>query len=97
MPNPLVPFRTAVPLANSFLYTRNYFSPGDAGTKELSDDELGILTEHPSNPQFAIEGSRIESFKHKWPSNLAQTPDTLSSAGFYYVGEFTIGPLKLKH
>ena len=60
-------------------------SQGDAGTNELSEDELGILTVRPCNPQFAIEASRLETYR-KWPSNLAQTPSQLSSAGFFYVG-----------
>ena len=29
----------------------------------------------------------MESFKGKWPSKVAQTPEKLSSAGFYYVGK----------
>ena len=61
--------------------------PGDAGSESLSEDDLGILTVRPCNPQFAIEASRLESYKGKWPSNLPQTPDQLSSAGFFYVGK----------
>merc|ERR1719383_541514 len=67
--------------ASSLVNVHN--SQGDAN--ELSEDELGILTVRPCNPQFAIEASRLESYR-KWPSNLAQTPDQLSSAGFFYVG-----------
>lgn len=63
-----------------------HHTQGEAGIKGLGDDELGILTVRPSNPQFAIEASRLESYKNKWCSNLTQTPDTLSSAGFFYVG-----------
>lgn len=59
---------------------------GDSTANDLSEDDLGILTVRPCNPQFAIEAQRLESFKGKWPSNLAQTPDHLSSAGFFYVG-----------
>ena len=63
------------------------FHPGDAGTSELSEDDLGILTVRPCNPNFAVEASRLESYRGKWPSNVAQSPDLLSSAGFFYVGE----------
>jgi len=69
--------------ASSLVNVHN--TQGDAGTNELSEDDLGILTVRPCNPQFAIEASRLESYR-KWPSNLAQTPDQLSSAGFFYVG-----------
>ena len=72
-------------------------SAGVARANELSEEDLGIITVRPCNPQFAIEASRLESYKNKWCSNLTQTPDTLSSAGFFYVGEFTIGSFKLKN
>ena len=61
--------------------------PGNPGTKEFSDADLGIVTMHACNPEFAIEALRLESFNAKWPSSLTQTPDVLSSAGFFYVGE----------
>jgi len=63
-----------------------HHSQGDSSPNDLSEEDLGILTVRPCNPQFAIEASRLESYKGKWPTNLAQTPDHLSSAGFYYVG-----------
>ena len=77
-------------LINSiYLYLRNCFPLlGDSSPNDLSEDDLGILTVRPCNPQFAIEASRLESYKGNWPTNLAQTPDHLSSAGFFYVGEF---------
>ena len=71
------------------------FLSGDSNPNELSEDDLGILTVRPCNPQFAIEASRLESYRDKWPANLAQTPDQLSSAGFFYVGEF--GKTLLSH
>jgi len=71
---------------NASSLVKVHHTQGDAGTNELSEDDLGILTVRPCNPQFAIEASRLESYKNKWPSNLAQTPDVLSSAGFFYVG-----------
>ena len=63
------------------------FHPGDTRSEPLSADNLGILTIRPCNPQFAIEASRLKSYKGKWPSNLPQTPVQLSSAGFFYVGK----------
>jgi len=70
---------------SSLVNIRN--SQGDSGMRKLSVDDLGILTVRPCNPQFAIEASRLESYgAGQWPSNLPQTPQLLSSAGFYYVG-----------
>lgn len=63
-----------------------HHTQGDSSPNDLSEDDLGILTVRPCNPQFAIEASRLESYKGNWPTNLAQTPDHLSSAGFFYVG-----------
>jgi len=70
--------------ASSLVNVHN--SQGDAGTSELSEDDLGILTVRPCNPNYAVEASRLESYRGKWPSNVAQAPDVLSSAGFFYVG-----------
>jgi baculoviral IAP repeat-containing protein 2/3 len=63
-----------------------HHTQGDSSQNDLSEDDLGILTVRPCNPQFAIEASRLESFKGNWPANLAQTPDHLSASGFFYVG-----------
>ena len=70
--------------ASSLVNVHN--TQGNAGTSELSEDNLGILTVRPCNPNFAVEASRLESYRGKWPSNVAQSPDLLSSAGFFYVG-----------
>ena len=66
-----------------FCYVTN---SGESSAYDLSSDDLGILTIRPCNPQFSVEAIRLESFRGKWPTNLAQTPNNLSSAGFYYVG-----------
>ena len=66
--------------ASSLVNVRN------AGTNEFSEDDLGILTERPCNPQYAIEAERLRSYNKRWPSNLVQTPEELSSAGFFYIG-----------
>ena len=58
----------------------------DTDSNNWSDDDLGILTICPCSPQFAIESSRLESFKGKWLPDLPQTAQALSSAGFFYVG-----------
>ena len=70
------------------IHTDFIFLSGDLIPHDLSGDDLGILTARPCNPQFAIESSRLMSFSD-WPTNLAQTPDQLSSAGFFYIGEFS--------
>ena len=56
----------------------------NTGPREWCGDDLGILTVCPYNPQFAIEASRLESFRDKWPSNLPQMAQVLSSAGFFF-------------
>ena len=60
--------------------------PDNASTHESTENDLDIITVQPCNPQFATEASRIESYKKKWPSHLAQTPNELSSAGFFFAG-----------
>ena len=65
-----------------------WFDKWNAGTNELSEDDLGIVMVGTCNPQFATEASRLESYKNKWPCHLTQTPDVLSCAGFFYTGKF---------
>ena len=53
----------------------------------MSDGELPCkVTVHPCNPQFAIKALRLESFTGKWPSDLPQTAQIMSSAGFFFAG-----------
>ena len=70
--------------ASSLVSVHN--TQGGAGTNQLSKNDLGIVTVRPRHPQFAIEASRLKSYNRNWPSNLTQTPDLLSSAGFFYLG-----------
>lgn len=39
----------------------------------------------PKMPDYATLESRLRTYKN-WPSDLIQTPQMLSEAGFYYVG-----------
>lgn len=49
--------------------------------------DLGIQTHNaPIHRRHATYESRLETFEG-WPSTLRQTPETLCSAGFYYVGK----------
>ncbi|XP_076078107.1 baculoviral IAP repeat-containing protein 7-like [Mytilus galloprovincialis] len=48
-------------------------------------EALGINTERPKNPQYAVESSRISTFRN-WPTYKHQTPETLGSAGFFFAG-----------
>jgi hypothetical protein len=48
-------------------------------------EAMGINTERPSKPQYAVESSRISTFCN-WPTDKHQTPEALGSAGFYFAG-----------
>ncbi|KAI8745589.1 inhibitor of apoptosis [Biomphalaria glabrata] len=45
--------------------------------------ELGIVTERPKRPEYAIKNERIKTFSNWPPSHLIQKED-LADAGFYY-------------
>ncbi|XP_067674319.1 E3 ubiquitin-protein ligase XIAP-like isoform X2 [Haliotis asinina] len=51
----------------------------------VSDASLGIVTDRPRHPQYAVEASRVSSFQN-WPSGKEQTPQMLAKAGFFYAG-----------
>ncbi|XP_046545605.1 LOW QUALITY PROTEIN: baculoviral IAP repeat-containing protein 7-like [Haliotis rubra] len=51
----------------------------------ISDASLGIVTDRPRHPQYAVEASRVSSFRN-WPSGKEQTPEMLAKAGFFYAG-----------
>ncbi|XP_046344485.2 E3 ubiquitin-protein ligase XIAP-like [Haliotis rufescens] len=51
----------------------------------VSDASLGIVTDRPRHPQYAVEASRVSSFRN-WPSGKEQTPQMLAKAGFFYAG-----------
>ena len=59
----------------------NYFLNNNMNN--MKEEDLGIFTFRPLNPQFTSEASRVESYKNNWPTNLVQNPKLLSSAGFY--------------
>ncbi|XP_069104535.1 baculoviral IAP repeat-containing protein 7-like [Argopecten irradians] len=46
-------------------------------------EALGINTDRPKFPHYAIESSRLASFRN-WPTYKHQTPELLSKAGFFY-------------
>lgn len=52
-----------------------------------SMESLGISTERPKHPNYAIEGNRITTFNNSnWPAYKHQTPKLLAQAGFFYAG-----------
>ena len=59
--------------------------------QSLTEDAgLGILTQQPRNPEFAVKASRLASFNHSaWQSNNYQSPSELAEAGFFYAGIIT--------
>lgn len=48
---------------------------------------LGIITDRPKHPQYAIESQRLSSFQG-WPPYKHQTPQQLADAGFWYAGKY---------
>lgn len=51
----------------------------------IRSEDLGIMTERPKNPRFAVEAVRAATFRN-WPQRMKQTPELLAKAGFYYAG-----------
>ncbi|KAJ8314589.1 hypothetical protein KUTeg_006739 [Tegillarca granosa] len=52
-----------------------------------SMESLGISTERPKHPNYAIEGNRIATFNNSnWPAYKHQTPKLLAQSGFFYAG-----------
>ncbi|XP_059153661.1 putative inhibitor of apoptosis [Physella acuta] len=47
--------------------------------------ELGIVTDRPKVPEYALKVKRLESFQN-WPSDHHLTKDVLAEAGLYYAG-----------
>ncbi|WAR06732.1 BIR7A-like protein [Mya arenaria] len=48
-------------------------------------ESLGIVTDRPKHPQYAIEAQRLASFQ-SWLPYKHQTPQQLAEAGFWYAG-----------
>ncbi|KAL5011157.1 hypothetical protein ScPMuIL_013462 [Solemya velum] len=48
-------------------------------------EALGVNTERPRHPQYAVEAVRVSSFQN-WPTYKSQTPQMLAKCGFYYAG-----------
>ena len=48
--------------------------------------QLGIYTQEPKRPDFAIASARVNTFAG-WPHSSTHTPEDMAEAGFYYVGE----------
>jgi hypothetical protein len=44
-------------------------------------EAMGINTERPKNPQYAIESSRISTFRN-WPTYKHQTPEALQQVTY---------------
>ncbi|XP_067676028.1 baculoviral IAP repeat-containing protein 7-B-like [Haliotis asinina] len=49
-------------------------------------DSLGIVRNNPKHPQYAVESTRLRTFKD-WPSQMKQKPEDLAKAGMYYLGK----------
>ncbi|KAH9505032.1 hypothetical protein Btru_061476 [Bulinus truncatus] len=47
--------------------------------------ELGIITERPKRPEYALKQKRRETFTN-WPRDHHLSEDELAEAGFYYAG-----------
>ena len=53
--------------------------------KSILNKSVNASCDKPYHPGYATEQSRLESFR-EWPVNLAQKPNDLIKAGFYYYG-----------
>ncbi|CAL1545887.1 unnamed protein product [Lymnaea stagnalis] len=47
--------------------------------------ELGIMTERPKRPEYALKAKRFETYTN-WPRHHHLKPEDLSAAGFYFAG-----------
>ncbi|KAI8742863.1 baculoviral IAP repeat-containing protein 7 isoform X1 [Biomphalaria glabrata] len=53
--------------------------------REPTYEELGIITERPKRPEYALAIKRLETFV-SWPRDHHLSPEELVDAGFYYAG-----------
>ena len=79
--NPAVSRGSMALIPNSY-NVMDSLSPEDGRSAEL----LGIVTDRPKHPQYAIESQRLSSFQG-WPPYRDQTPQQLAEAGFWYAGK----------
>ena len=54
--------------------------------KHNQPDSLGINTERPKFPQYAVVSKRTDSYK-SWPTYIPLKPDVLIDAGLVYTGK----------
>lgn len=86
---PLPLDQSSAPSLSSIPRSQNQFNDnvidslthGNAGAAA----NLGIVTDRPKHPNYAIESQRLSSFQG-WPSYRHQTPKQLAEAGFFYAG-----------
>ncbi|KAH9488686.1 Death-associated inhibitor of apoptosis 1 [Bulinus truncatus] len=72
MPNPSATLSVPIHSAN--------INSGGAGP---TYSQLGIITERPKRPEYALKQERLETFT-KWPRDHHLSEDDLAEAGFYY-------------
>jgi hypothetical protein len=48
-------------------------------------ERLGIMMDKPKHPEYAIEASRLDTYK-AWPKRSVIMPTELAKAGFFYIG-----------
>ncbi|XP_076445589.1 uncharacterized protein LOC143283291 [Babylonia areolata] len=58
---------------------------GESGRETVTYAQLGIYTQEPKRPDFAITSSRVNSFTN-WPHCASHSPEDMAEAGFYFVG-----------
>ena len=56
--------------------------------------QLGIYTQEPKRPDFAIATTRMNTYTG-WPHSSTHTPADMAEAGFYYVGKLYYFPPKM--
>lgn len=53
--------------------------------KDTCNSSIGVCLDKPRYEKYAIRSARLDSFR-TWPRSLTQTPNEMSSAGFFFTG-----------
>ncbi|KAI0224127.1 Baculoviral IAP repeat-containing protein 3 [Lamellibrachia satsuma] len=59
-------------------------SQNDAANPSPSS-EMGVITERPAHQKYAVEATRLSTFR-RWPRSSSILPEDLAVAGFFYKG-----------
>lgn len=80
-----IPYAPNQPMHNNPINQNARFSQQAPSQMEA----LGINMDRPKHPHYAIEASRLSSYR-SWPTYKHQTPEHLSKAGFFYASKCAV-------